>query len=69
MPPDENPPPRRHRKLIQNWISLTGVVFAAGSVFAFLLLFAIEVFLPRSNPYVGLLVYIVAPSVSWPGCF
>jgi nitrate/TMAO reductase-like tetraheme cytochrome c subunit len=62
MPPDENSPPPRRRRLLHNWISLTGAVFAAGSVFAFLLLFAIESFLPRSNPYVGILVYVVAPA-------
>jgi nitrate/TMAO reductase-like tetraheme cytochrome c subunit len=69
MPPDENPQPIRRRKLLQNWISLTGVVFAAGSIFAFLLLFAIESFLPRSNPYIGLLVYIVAPICFLAGVF
>jgi len=47
---------------LYNWISLTGAVFAVGSIFAFALLFAIELFLPHSNPYVGLLVYIVAPA-------
>jgi hypothetical protein len=61
MSPDENPAPRRRFKLIQNWISLTGVLFAAGSVFAFLLLFGIDLFLPHSNPYIGILVYVVAP--------
>src|SRR5450755_361105 len=61
MPPNENPPPPRPARLLQNWISLTGVLFAAGSVFSFLLLFSIDLFLPHSNPYMGLLVYVVAP--------
>ena len=51
------PPP----KALYNWISLAGAVFAVGSVFAFALLFTIEVFLPHSNPYVGLLVYLISP--------
>lgn len=61
MPPNESPNPPRRLKLFSNWISLSGAVFAAGSVFAFLLLFGIELFLPHSNPYMGILVYVVAP--------
>jgi len=68
MPPDENPTPPRRPSLLQdwinlteNWISLTGAMLATGSVFAFLLLLAIELFLPRSNPYMGLLLYVVSP--------
>jgi len=38
-----------------------GIVIAAGSVFSCLFLFATELFLPRSNPYMGILVYILAP--------
>ncbi len=59
--PNENTAPTRFPKLLQNWISLIGAVFAMGSIFAFLLLFAIELFLPHSNPYMGILVYVVAP--------
>jgi nitrate/TMAO reductase-like tetraheme cytochrome c subunit len=52
------PPPRG---LFRNWLSLAGVVIATGSVFSCLFLFATELFLPRSNPYMGILVYILAP--------
>ena len=69
MEPNENPTPAPRFRLLQNWISLTGAVFATGSVFAFLLLVAIELFLPRSNPYMGLLLYVVSPFCFFVGLF
>ena len=45
----------------RNWLSLAGGIIASGSLFAFLLLFAIDLFAPRSNPYLGILTYVVAP--------
>ena len=51
----------RLRKLIRNWVSLTGAVIAVGSFFAFLLLFAIDIFSQHGNPYMGILAYLVAP--------
>jgi nitrate/TMAO reductase-like tetraheme cytochrome c subunit len=61
MQENENqiPPPRYG--LFRNWLSLAGAVIAVGSVFAVLFLFAIGLFLSRSNPYLGILVYILAP--------
>src|ERR1700722_12738102 len=47
--------------LFRNWLSLVGVVISTGSVFSCLFLFATELFLPQSNPYMGILVYILAP--------
>lgn len=44
-----------------NWVSLTGVVTVAASVFAALLLFLIDTFQRASNPYVGVLTYLIAP--------
>jgi nitrate/TMAO reductase-like tetraheme cytochrome c subunit len=61
MQPDENPTPRRRAGLFHNWLSLSGAVIAAGSIFSCLFLFATELFLPRSNPYMGILVYVLAP--------
>jgi len=61
MPPEESSFLPRPPRLFYNWISLAGAVFTVGSVFAFFLLFGIEAFLPHSNPYVGLLVYLIAP--------
>jgi nitrate/TMAO reductase-like tetraheme cytochrome c subunit len=46
--------------LFRNWISLAGLVVALGSFFAYLLLFALD-FAHHSNPYVGILAYVVAP--------
>ncbi|MBU6410056.1 MAG: NapC/NirT family cytochrome c [Verrucomicrobia bacterium] len=63
MQDKENSAPRngRRRAWFQNWLSLGGAVIAASSIFAVLLLFSTELFLPRSNPYMGLLVYVLAP--------
>jgi nitrate/TMAO reductase-like tetraheme cytochrome c subunit len=46
---------------LRNWLSLAGLVLAASAVFAFLFLFAIELFAGRPDPYVGILAYVVAP--------
>ncbi|MGA3007724.1 MAG: NapC/NirT family cytochrome c, partial [Opitutaceae bacterium] len=53
-------PPKR--SIWRNWISLAGGVIAAGSFFAFVLLFAIDQFgFSQKNPYIGILSYLVAP--------
>ncbi len=67
MQPEERSILPRPPRPLYNWISLIGAVFAVGSVFAFALLFAIESFLPHSNPYVGLLVYVVSPACFFAG--
>lgn len=61
MEETENSKPNRPKGLLKNWLSLIGVVIMAGSVFSCLFLFATELFLSRSNPYMGILVYILAP--------
>lgn len=48
--------------LYKNWISLSGVVVALGSFFAFVLLLAIDIFAHSGNPYMGILAYVVAPA-------
>lgn len=48
--------------VFRNWISLSGLVILAGSIFAFVLLFALDFFAPNSNPYVGLLAYLIVPA-------
>ncbi len=40
---------------------MAGFVVALGSLFAFLLLFLLDLFAHFSNPYVGILTYLVAP--------
>src|SRR5262245_52529045 len=52
---------RSFRRHFQNWISWAGMVLAAAALFAFVLLFAIDLFAPTRNPYIGILAYVVAP--------
>jgi len=55
----------RPHSIWHNWISLAGVVLTAASIFAFLLLFALDLLGRDSdNPYLGILCFVVAP-----GCF
>jgi nitrate/TMAO reductase-like tetraheme cytochrome c subunit len=53
-------PPRRI-SLFRNWLSLTGLVVVVGSVFSFFLLLLLDTLAHYSNPYVGILTYLVAP--------
>src|ERR1017187_7690804 len=48
--------------LIQNWISVSGIILAACSFFAVACLIAIDFYAGFSNPYMGILTYIIAPS-------
>ena len=47
--------------IFRNWLTLIGFVGVVGSLFSFLLLVALDVLSPTSNPYVGILGYLVAP--------
>lgn len=59
-PSSSSPQPRP--SVWQNWISLAGGIIAGGSLFAFLLLFAMDLFgAGAKNPYLGILSYLVAP--------
>src|SRR5262249_38981484 len=46
---------------LRNWLSLSGGLIAVSSFFAFLLLFGIDLFAHHTNPYMGILAYVVAP--------
>ncbi len=59
MDPATEPKPRLI--LLRNWLSMAGLVVALGSLFAFLLLFLLDLFAHFANPYVGILTYLVAP--------
>jgi hypothetical protein len=48
-------------RLFHNWISFAGMVLAASALFAFTLLFAIDLMAENANPYLGILAYVVAP--------
>lgn len=54
-------------RLFRNWVSAAGAILATAAFFAFLLLFAVDVFNRQSNPYVGILAYIVAPGFFFAG--
>jgi nitrate/TMAO reductase-like tetraheme cytochrome c subunit len=49
------------RSPFRNWLSLAGIVLTLASVFSFLLLFTLDSLAHFSNPYVGILTYMVAP--------
>src|SRR5262252_2229790 len=52
---------RSFMRHFQNWISWAGILLAAAALFAFVLLFAINLLAPVKNPYIGILAYVVAP--------
>ena len=58
----DNPAPSSTRpSLLRNWLSLTGLVIVIGSLFSFVLLVLLDTMAHSSNPYIGLLTYIIAP--------
>lgn len=46
---------------LHNWLSFAGLTVALGSLFSFLLLFALDSLAHFSNPYIGVLTYLIAP--------
>ena len=60
VPSTPQVPPRRI-SLFRNWLSLTGLVVVVGSIFSFFLLLLLDTLAHYSNPYVGILTYLVAP--------
>ena len=54
--------PEKMPSLIQNWISLGGIILAACSFFAVVCLIGIDFYPGFSSPYMGILTYIVAPA-------
>src|ERR1035438_7768024 len=61
-------PPYRP-SLLRNWMSLTGLVVVIGSLFSFFLLVILDVVSHSSNPYIGILTYVVAPGFLFLGLF
>ena len=57
----DRPVPRWRLSLLRNWLSLSGLIVAAGSLFSFLLLFVLDSVAHFTNPYIGILTYLVAP--------
>jgi nitrate/TMAO reductase-like tetraheme cytochrome c subunit len=58
---NETPTPLKPTRHLRNWLSFAGGVLAVSAFFAFLLLFAIDLFAHNGNPYMGILAYVVAP--------
>jgi len=55
------PAPGWRLSMLRNWLSLAGLIVAAGSLFSFLLLFVLDSVAHFTNPYIGILTYLVAP--------
>ena len=52
---------RKNGRHFRNWLTYAGGVVAIGSFFSFLLLFAIDLFARISNPYLGIIAYVITP--------
>ncbi len=63
--PSPKSPPEKSRgaffSQFNNWISASGAVIAVGALFAFFLLFGMEIIATDSSPYLGILTFMVAP--------
>jgi len=66
---NKSPEESDQQSAIKNWTSMAGLVLVAGSIFSFLLLFTLDTFAHFSNPYVGILTYLVAPGFAAMGFF
>jgi hypothetical protein len=60
---------KRFARLINNWISIPGLVIAAMSGFAMLFFFIVSVVSNTSNPYLGILLYLILPAFMAAGLF
>ena len=56
------PPAPKAPPLLDNWLSLLGIILAASSCFAAVCLIAIDYFRRFTNPYMGILTYLIAPA-------
>ena len=67
MNPDVPPSEFDRSSIFRNWTTLTGLVILAGSLFSDLLLFVLDTTAHSSNPYVGILLYLVSPAFTFLG--
>src|SRR6266581_2176419 len=56
-------PARKPPTLFRNYISLVGAAIVIASLFSVVLLFLIEITSNGDNPYLGILTYIIFPSI------
>ncbi len=47
--------------LVRNWITSIGLIVSVGGMFSFLLLMVMDLLSENSNPYLGILTYMIAP--------
>ena len=59
----------RTPSLFRNYISFVGLAIVAASIASDLLLFVIEITSPTENAYIGILTYVMLPSVMFFGLF
>ena len=57
-PPSSN---SQSTSLVRNWITSLGVIIAVGGLFSFFLLLVMDAISTNSNPYLGILAYMIAP--------
>src|SRR6266571_1436284 len=62
-------PARRIPSLFRNYISLVGAAIVIASLVSVVLLFLIEITSNGENPYLGILTYIIFPSILMFGLF
>ncbi len=67
--PQEPSHPHRVPRIVRNWVSLAGLILAVSAVFAFVLLFGLDLFARHANPYMDILAYVVAPGFFFAGLF
>jgi nitrate/TMAO reductase-like tetraheme cytochrome c subunit len=61
MSTEKEPSSTTRPSLLRNWLSLSGLVISVGSLFSFILLLMLDAMAHSSNPYIGILTYLVAP--------
>ncbi len=61
--------PARRPSVFRNWISLSGLTLMVASIFSFLLLLFLDSLAHFSNPYIGILTYLIAPGFLFLGFF
>jgi len=59
--PTPDQPDNNGSSLLRNWITSTGLIIAVGGMFSFLLLWIMDLMSANSNPYLGILTFMVAP--------
>lgn len=60
--PTPTPSPKKRLIPLKNWWSIGGLTVAGGGLFAFALLFSIDLLGRHANPYMGILCYVVSPT-------